>query len=103
MNSAFPAICVAMGLPKPVLEYRFHPVRRWRFDYSWPEYRIALEVEGGIWKKGGGRHNRPVGMLKDIEKYNTANELKWHVLKCTPQTLMTTATVEMVKRTIGET
>ena len=23
-------------LPGPVPEYRFHPTRRWRFDYAWP-------------------------------------------------------------------
>ena len=28
-------------------EYRFHPTRKWRFDYAWPENKIALEVEGG--------------------------------------------------------
>ena len=33
-------------------EYRFHPVRRWRFDFANPEYKVAIEFEGGIWAAG---------------------------------------------------
>ena len=100
-NHFFPKFCTAMGLPKPVLEYRFHPVRKWRMDFAWPEYRIALEVEGGIWIQG--RHSRGAGMAKDMEKYNTAAELGWRILKVEPKRLMTTATVEMIKRAIEQT
>jgi len=102
-NPAFPALCVAMGLPLPVLEHRFHPVRKWRFDFAFPEYKVALEVEGGIWLPKGGRHNRPVGMVKDMEKYNTAAEMGWRILKVEPKRLMTSATVEMIKRAIETT
>lgn len=42
-----------------VREHRFHPARRWRFDFAWPELLFAVEVEGGIWT--GGRHNRGSG------------------------------------------
>ena len=31
-----------------IVEYRFHPVRRWRFDYAFPDKRVYLEVDGGI-------------------------------------------------------
>lgn len=102
-NPAFPALCVAMGLPLPVLEHRFHTTRKWRFDVCWPEYKVALEVEGGLWLPKGGRHNRPVGMVKDMEKYNTAAEMGWRVLKVEPKKLMTSATVEMIKRAIETT
>lgn len=26
----------ALKLPAPEREYRFHPGRRWRFDFAWP-------------------------------------------------------------------
>ena len=45
----------ALGIPPPVLEMRFHPIRRWRFDMAWVEKSVAVEVDGGMW--GGGRHN----------------------------------------------
>ena len=68
-------------LPTPEREYKFHPSRRWRFDFAWPEnhLRIAVEVEGAIFV--GGRHNRGLGMLADMEKYNAATVLGWRLLR----------------------
>jgi very-short-patch-repair endonuclease len=63
-------------------EYRFAPPRRWRFDFAWPEIRLALEIEGGTWVRG--RHNRPGGFAKDLEKYNTATLMGWRLLRFTP-------------------
>lgn len=64
-------------------EYQFHPERKFRFDYAWPEKKIALEVEGGLWRKGGGAHSHPKGILRDIEKYNLATTLGWRVIRVT--------------------
>jgi hypothetical protein len=77
----FAAVITAAGLPAPCREYRFAPPRRWRFDYAWPDYRLALEVEGGTWS--GGRHVRGAGYEKDCDKYNTAALLGWTVLRVT--------------------
>ncbi len=63
-------------------EYRFAPPRRWRFDFAWTEIRLALEIEGGTWVTG--RHNRPTGFAKDLEKYNTAAVMGWRLLRVTP-------------------
>ena len=60
-------------------EYRFHPTRRWRFDCAWPDQLVAVEMEGGVWTRG--RHTRPVGYQKDIEKYNAAAIAGWRVLQ----------------------
>lgn len=64
-----------------VPEFRFHPTRKWRFDYAHETLRIALEVEGGVWS--GGRHTRGKGYIGDIEKYNTATAAGWAVFRCT--------------------
>lgn len=79
------------GLPAPVPEFRFHPTRRWRLDYAWPDRYAALEVEGGIWTQG--RHTRPRGFLKDLEKYNAATALGWSIIRCTPQTVLAQDTI----------
>ncbi len=71
------------NIPEPVEEYKFCEDRRWRFDYAWPKYHIALECEGGLWS--GGRHNRPIGYQKDMEKYNNAAFNGWVVFRFTPQ------------------
>ena len=77
----FATIIVAAGLPEPVEEFRFDPVRKWRFDYAWPEHRLALEAEGGTWS--GGRHVRGKGYERDCEKYNAAALQGWKVLRVT--------------------
>lgn len=82
-----------------VKEFKFHPKRRWRFDYAIPEHRIALEVEGGVWT--GGRHTRPQGFLGDIEKYNTATLMGWRVFRTTPDDLLRTATLNLLKSAIS--
>src|SRR5260364_426939 len=46
-------------LPEPQREYRFDADRRWKFDFAWPDWKIAVECEGGIWTQG--RHTRALG------------------------------------------
>ena len=60
-------------------EYRFAPPRRWRFDFAWPAARVAVEVDGGRWKAGGGRH----ASSGDYEKIRAAVLLDWRVLRYT--------------------
>lgn len=55
--------------------------RKWRFDFAWPNYRLAVEIEGGVWT--GGRHTRGKGFSEDCVKYNTATSLGWKVLRFT--------------------
>lgn len=31
-----------------VCEYRFHPVRKWRFDFAFPSLRLAIEITVGV-------------------------------------------------------
>lgn len=75
------ALIASLGLPDPVREYRFAPPRKWRFDYAWPDHKIALEYEGGVWT--GGRHTRPKGYSADCEKYSRAAILGWCVIRVT--------------------
>ena len=62
-----------------VKELRFHPERRWRFDYAFPALKVAIEIDGAVWTLG--RHNRPAGYLADMEKLNTAASMGWLVLR----------------------
>lgn len=55
---SFDLDCRLRNLPAPVAEYRFHETRKWRFDHAWPDRKLALEIDGGVWQNGGGRHNR---------------------------------------------
>jgi len=73
------------GIPEPIEEFKFWPGRRFRFDYAWPDRKIAVEIEGGIWTRG--RHSRGPGMLSDMEKYNHATKEGWRVFRFTPDDL----------------
>lgn len=67
-------------------------------DYAWPDYMIALEVDGGVWIRG--RHSRGSGMIGDMEKYNHAACDGWRVLRVTPSTLLATDTFAMLARVL---
>lgn len=70
-----------LGYKEPVREFKFHPDRKWRFDFAYPEEKVAIEVEGGIWS--GGRHTRGTGFEGDCEKYNAAALAGWRVFRFT--------------------
>ena len=96
--TAFFAEC---GIPRPEFEWRFHPLRKWRFDIAWPNAigGLAVEVDGGIWIAGG--HNRGAQIKKTWEKENEANCTGWHILKCEPKDLCTNDFANTIKRALN--
>lgn len=79
-------------------EHRFHPIRKWRFDFACLEYKIAIEQEGGI--HTGGRHVRGKGYTNDMEKYSEASVMGWILIRRTPSQMMTGETLELIRRAI---
>jgi very-short-patch-repair endonuclease len=65
-------------LPAPVRQHRFHPTRKFRFDFAWPEWKLAVEIQGSTWQKGG--HNTGYGLTADYEKLRLAQRAGWKVL-----------------------
>jgi hypothetical protein len=77
------------GLPTPERQYIFHPTRKWRLDFAWPDRRIAVEVNGGIYMNKNnptnpGGHNRGAYMELSYEKINEAQRLGWKVFMFGP-------------------
>ena len=66
-----------------VSEYKFDSERKWRFDYSHPDLKIAIEIEGGVWNRG--RHLRGQGFINDMEKYNKASADGWTLFRFSTQ------------------
>ena len=90
--------CRLAALPEPTTEYRFAPPRKWRFDFSWPAVKVALEVEGGVFV--AGRHSRGSGMVKDMEKYNAATLAGWRVFRVTPTQVADGSAVTLIEQAI---
>jgi very-short-patch-repair endonuclease len=66
-------------LPAPTMQYKFHATRKWRFDFSFIDQRLAVEIDGGAFIHGG--HSRGAQQQKDYEKMNNAVKLGWRVLR----------------------
>lgn len=96
----FKSQCTLSGLPEPVREHRFHPVRKWRFDFAWPDRMLAVEVEGGAFT--GGRHTRGVGFQLDCQKYNAAVLSGWRVFRFTSQQVMSGEAITVVQEALSE-
>ncbi|MGH7171885.1 MAG: hypothetical protein ACRELF_06940 [Gemmataceae bacterium] len=92
-------ILEAAGLPPPCREFRFAPPRRWRFDYAWPDRRLALEIEGGTYS--GGRHVRGKGYEADCEKYNAAALAGWTVLRVTTAMIRDGRVLVLLQQTLS--
>jgi very-short-patch-repair endonuclease len=81
---------LASDLPIPVSEYRFAAKssykRNWEFDWAWPEFRVAVEVDGGnsIVKRSKTGRMVAVGYHTqdgDYRKINAAQDLGWKVFR----------------------
>lgn len=83
-----------------VKEFRFHPTRKWRFDYAFPSLKVAVEVDGGVWT--GGRHINPAGYVNDMEKLNNAASMGWLVLRITTDDRFASKTYELIKQTLEQ-
>lgn len=74
--------------------------RKFRVDFAWPDQMLAVEVQGGIWTRG--RHIRPVGMVRDMEKFNLLTLDGWRVLLLTSQDVNGGKGLEMIQAALKE-
>jgi hypothetical protein len=102
------ALIKEAGLPEPIREFHFCEGRRWRCDFvfmypteRFPMKGCILEVEGGLYMPGGGRHNRGSSMTADMEKYNEAALLGYTVLRVTKYHLINGQAIRWVKTALG--
>lgn len=69
------------NLPEPV---RQHPIlnpktnRHWKLDFAWPEEKLAVEIQGGSFVRGG--HNTAQGQHSDYERHNALVRMGWRIL-----------------------
>jgi hypothetical protein len=96
----FRAVLEAHGLPLPVAEWKFHPTRKWRWDWAWVDAKVALEQQGGLWSFG--RHSRPEGQLSDFEKFSEGAALGWRLILVQPKDLCSPRTLEWIRQCLAQ-
>lgn len=76
------------GLPPAEEQHRFHPTRKWLFDFAWPDSKIAVEIDGLV-HSGKGAHQTVQGILADAEKNEAALRAGWKVYRVPGQWIAT--------------
>lgn len=89
------------GLPEPVKEFKFHAERGWRYDYAWPDLKVAAEYQGGVFDEGRSGHTSKGGVLRDVEKLNESQAAGWHVVYVTPNTVVNRVALRYIKNAIA--
>ena len=83
-NTLFAIQLIAADIDGWQREYKFHPGRKFRFDFAWPEILLAVEIDGGTFKKGPAGH-KGAGFRYDLERTFAAAELGWQILRGMPE------------------
>ncbi len=73
---------VSHGIPKPESEFLGIPGRKYRFDFAWPDKKLALEINGGVYNRRA--HGSISGILHDMEKARIAAVHGWRIIPVTP-------------------
>lgn len=94
LTEIFPSECSI------VQEHRFMHSRNWRFDYAIPLLKIAIEYQGGTFRKQKSSHTSVAGQTRDWEKFNEAQIRGWIVLCVNPITIDNGTFIKQFKRAI---
>ena len=97
-EETFALHCQCYGL-EPLREYMFDPERKFRFDFAFPDYMLAVEVEGGT-AGGKGRHSRGVGFENDCIKYNLAVKHGWRVFRYSTKQVTAGLAIDQVREAL---
>jgi very-short-patch-repair endonuclease len=88
------------GLPAPETQYRWAPGRQFRADFAYPDAHILIEVQGGIWARDPGRHNRASGYQADLARSNLAQQLGWRLYAFTEKMIRSDEAVDTIRRAL---
>ena len=92
------------GLSSPELQRKFvyHAERKWRADFAYMASKTIFEIEGGVFIKGGGRHNRAAGFIAGATKYIEAFLCRWSVVRLTEEQITAPIIERLIRRVNGQ-
>lgn len=83
------------GLPEPQMEVKMVDKRRFRIDYAWPDIKLGVEIQGGVYTRGA--HGSIYGILSGYTKANIAACNGWRLLYYTPQQMTSNETINQIR------
>lgn len=107
------------SIPAWQRDYVFHPTRKWELDFAWPELRVYLSIEGGVYRSSHRSVRRvtlmyrtasgelvPVrgtkdGLANDLEKHTEAAILGWIGVRATGSMVDSGLALSLLKRAIA--
>lgn len=96
--------CRALRLPEFREQFMFAKQalgRQWRADVFFPVHGIVVEIQGGIWMKGGGAHSHPVDITRNMEKHNDIALLGLTLLQFTPKDVTSGEAVAFTQKVLA--
>ena len=82
------------GVADQVLEHRFAPPRKWRFDLAWLDRLFAVEVDGMV-------HRIKSRFKADLEKHQAAFGFGWRVLRVSPTQVRSGEALRLVESALA--
>ena len=62
----------------PERQYKFHPTRKYRADFAFPQYKVLVEIQGGSYTRGA--HHTPKGYSQNCLRQIEATILGWRMI-----------------------
>lgn len=87
----------ATRLPTPETQFSFASGRKFAADFAWREFKLLVECQGGIWRRGGGAHSHPNNILRDIEKLQLAVLNGWSMFPVTTDEVKSGQAVQLIE------
>ena len=83
-------------------EHKFHPKRRFRFDFAHLPTKTAIEIQGGIWTRGKAAHSSGSGVQRDCHKQCLASSLGWLVFPLSEAMIRDRDWLDLIAKAISD-
>ena len=76
------------------------PGRKYRWDFAFPNHRLMVEVQGGIWRAKGA-HNTGDAITRDCEKSAVAAVYGWRTFGVTAGQINSGQALRWIEQALG--
>jgi hypothetical protein len=89
-------------MPATHLTPKLRRAATWEFDGIFHEYKLLIEIQGGVWRRGGGAHSHPTDIIRNMQKQNDATLRGFRLLQFTPDEVLNHTAVHYTQRVLIE-